>query len=432
MGVSVDAASVDDSCIACGKRLPERVLICPSCGALNTRRAHGESYTKTMRLPMSTLIVHGDSPEAFVENVGHYLRAGQRLIYSRNRWIAGGVISIIVLATVCSHSSLQIFHGARQEGFRTLGIAIGKRPRFYDAFPLAKPDEFLVVDSYADILDQADDLVAKHVVTVPHGSFVEYMGADVFAKLRIPTFGNREVLRWESDRDKQREWLTSAGVPMPEKIEQPKDINRPVFVKYYGAKGGRGSFIAKNYEDFKESIQPGMKYTIQEYVVGTRYYIHYFYSPFVTSGFMLSKGALEMLGVDRRDEANIDEMYKLGAQEALRKMGLLPTFVVTGNMPVVLRESLLPKAFEMGEHAVERSIALFGGMIGPFCLETIVSDKLEFKVFEISTRIVAGTNLFVAGSPYSDLQEPGMSTGRRIAKEIRLAQKQGRLADVLS
>src|SRR3989449_2081042 len=338
----------------------------------------------------------------------------------------------IVVATVCSHSSLQIFHGARQEGFRTLGIAIGQRPRFYDAFPLAKPDEFLIVDSYAEILDQADELVARQAVTVPHGSFVEYMGADVFAKLRIPTFGNREVLRWEPDREKQREWLTSAGVPMPLKIEQPKDIDRPVFVKYYGAKGGRGSFIAKNYEDFKEAIQPGMKFTIQEYVVGTRYYIHYFYSPVATSGYTLSKGALEMLGVDRRDEANIDEMYKLGAQEALRKMGLLPTFVVTGNMPVVLRESLLPKAFEMGERTVERSIALFGGMIGPFCLETIVSDQLEFKVFEISTRIVAGTNLFIGGSPYADLTEPGMSTGRRIAREIRVAQKQGRLADVLS
>src|SRR5438034_1276943 len=293
----------------------------------------------------------------------------------------------IVIATVCSHSSLQIFHGARQEGFRTLGIAIGKRPRFYDAFPLAKPDDFLIVDSYADIVDQADDLVSRQVVTVPHGSFVEYMGSDIFAKLRIPTFGNREVLRWESDREKQREWLTSAGVPMPDKIEHPKDIDRPVFVKYYGAKGGRGSFIAKNYEDFKESIQPGMKYAIQEYVVGTRYYMHYFYSPLATTGYRLSRGALEMLGVDRRDEANIDEMYKLGAQEALRKMGLLPTFVVTGNMPVVLRESLLPKAFEMGERAVERSIALFGGMIGPFCLETIVSDKLEFKVFEIATYV---------------------------------------------
>src|SRR3989449_3332969 len=328
----------------------------------------------------------------------------------------------ITIATVCSHSSLQIFHGARQEGFRTLGIALGKRPKFYDAFPLAKPDDFLVVDGYKEIPERADELVEKNVITVPHGSFVEYLGAERFAKMAVPTFGNREVLRWETDRDKQREWLTSANVDMPRKIERPQDIDRPVFVKYYGAKGGRGSFIAKNHEDFKESIQPGMKYAIQEYVVGTRYYMHYFYSPLAASGYALSRGSLEMLGVDRRDEANIDEMYKLGAQEALRKMGLLPTFVVTGNMPVVLRESLLPKAFEMGEQVVERSMELFGGMIGPFCLETIVTDKLEFKVFEISTRIVAGTNLFIAGSPYSDLTEPGMSTGRRIAREIRIGQ----------
>src|SRR5438445_10299148 len=158
----------------------------------------------------------------------------------------------IVVATVCSHSSLQIFHGARQEGFRTWGIAIGQRPRFYDAFPLAKPDEFLIVDSYADILDHADDMVARQAVTVPHGSFVEYMGAAVFAKLPIPTFGNREVLRWESDRDKQREWLTSAGVPMPLKIEHPKDIDRPVLVHYYGAKRGGDTFIATSYEHLRE------------------------------------------------------------------------------------------------------------------------------------------------------------------------------------
>ena len=101
-------------------------------------------------------------------------------------------------------------------------------------------------------------------------------------------------------------------------------------------------------------------------------------------------------------------------------------------MPVVLRESLLPKAFEMGERVVEKSMELFGGMIGPFCLETIVTDHLEFKVFEISTRIVAGTNLFIAGSPYADLREPGMSTGRRIAREIQIARKLGRLKEILS
>jgi len=338
----------------------------------------------------------------------------------------------LTIATVCSHSSLQIFHGARQEGFQSLGIAIGKRPRFYDAFPLARPDEFLVVDSYEDLLDRADDLVARRIVAVPHGSFVEYMGAANFEKFAVPTFGNRQVLAWESDRERQRSWLTSAGIDMPQRIERPEDIDRPVFVKYYGAKGGRGSFVAKNYEDFKESIRPGMKFAIQEYIVGTRYYLHYFYSPLSEGGYRLSRGSLEILGIDRRDEANIDEMYKLGAQEALRKIDLFPTFVVTGNMPVVLRESLLPAAFEMGERAVESSLDLFGGMIGPFCLETIVTDQLKFKVFEISTRIVAGTNLFISGSPYADLVEPGMSSGRRIAREIRRGQKLGRLNEVLS
>ena len=339
----------------------------------------------------------------------------------------------LAVVTVCSHSSLQLFHGARQEGFRTIGIAIGKRPpKFYDAFPRAKPDEFFLVDSYEEILDRADELAAKSAVAVPHGSFVEYMGAKNFLKLRLPTFGNRKVLTWESDREKQRQWLVGAGIDMPRRFKRPSEIDRPVFVKYYGAKGGKGAFIAKTEEEVRAAIKPGQKYAIQEYVVGTRYYIHFFYSPLVEGGYRLSRGSLEMLGVDRRDEANIDEMYKLGAQERLRELDIYPTFVVTGNMPVVLRESLLPKAFEMGERTVARSIELFGGMIGPFCLETIVTDQLKFKVFEISTRIVAGTNLFIAGSPYSDLAEPGISTGRRIAREIRLAQKKGRLADVLS
>ena len=338
----------------------------------------------------------------------------------------------ITVATVCSHSSLQIFHGARQEGFRTLGIAIKKRPKFYDAFPLAKPDEFLVVDSYEEILDRADDLVAKQVVAVPHGSFVEYMGAEAFLKLRVPTFGNRAVLSWEADREKQRAWLLSAGVDMPRKIASSDDIDRPVFVKYYGAKGGKGAFIAKNQEEFYAGIKSGQSFTIQEYIVGTRYYVHFFYSPIAKKGYALSKGALELLGIDRRDEANIDEMYKLGAQETLRHYGLYPTFVVTGNVPVVLRESLLPILFDLGERVVERSFDLFGGMIGPFCLEGIVDDELKFKVFEISTRIVAGTNLFIQGSPYSDLIEPGMSTGRRIAREIRVAQKAGRLDEIMS
>ena len=52
----------------------------------------------------------------------------------------------ISIATACSHSSLQIFNGVRKEGLKSIGIAIKERPLFYDAFPLGKPDEFMVVD----------------------------------------------------------------------------------------------------------------------------------------------------------------------------------------------------------------------------------------------------------------------------------------------
>ena len=138
------------------------------------------------------------------------------------------------------------------------------------------------------------------------------------------------------------------------------------------------------------------------------------------------------MGMDRRDETNIDEMYKLGSQEELKRLGIYPSFVVTGNLPLVIRESLLPKVFTMGEQAVERSLELFGGMMGPFCLETIVNDKLEFVCFEISSRIVAGTNVHVSGSPYSDFIEPGISTGQRIAMELKEAVRQGRLDEVVS
>ncbi len=337
----------------------------------------------------------------------------------------------LAIATVCSHSSLQIFDGARKEGLRTIGICLGKPPRFYDAFPKAKPDEFICVESYDRMYSIAPELVKKNAIIIPHGSFVEYMGTKAFADFPVPTFGNRGVLEWESDREKEREWLEGAGIHMP-KLVEPEKINGPVMVKYHGAKGGRGFFVAKNYEEFKENIVPNEKFTIQEFIVGTRYYLHYFYSPLKTEGYQLSEGTLQMLSMDRRVESNADEIFRLGSPKELEEAGIHPTYVVTGNVPLVARESLLPRIFSLGEKVVEQSLELFGGMIGPFCLETVFTDKLEIKVFEISARIVAGTNIYTSGSPYADLVEPDLSTGRRIAKEIKLASSMKELDKILS
>ncbi len=340
--------------------------------------------------------------------------------------------SNLAITTVCSHSSLQIFDGARKEGFRTIGICMGAPPKFYDAFPKAKPDEFFIVRDYKEILSKTKELATKNAIIIPHGSFVEYLGAANFQKLRLPTYGNRNVLEWESDREMSRNWLESAGIKMPRQIRNPEDIDSPMMVKYYGAKGGMGFFVVKNYSDFRKRINPAEKYTIQEFVLGTRYYMHYFYSPIKQDGYALSRGTLELLGIDRRVESNADEIFRIGSPTELAEAGIYPTFVVTGNQPLMIRESLLPRIFEMGEKVVEKSLELFGGMIGPFCLETVVTDSLELKVFEISARIVAGTNLFISGSPYSDLVDEKLSMGRRIAREIKIARETGLLSEVIS
>jgi 5-formaminoimidazole-4-carboxamide-1-(beta)-D-ribofuranosyl 5'-monophosphate synthetase len=351
----------------------------------------------------------------------------------------------ITIGVVASHSSLQILHGARLEGFKTLGIVVGEnRRRFYSAFPGAEPDEWLMLDEYSELLAHSEWLKERNVVIIPHGSLVEYLGPTNFRNLEVPTFGNRGILYWESGRERQRKWLEEGGCIMPRVIDDPHDIDGPVIVKYAGAKGGEGYFIARDYRDFKRNVNLDEEFTIQEYVLGCRYYLHFYFDPTAEDGFQVqgrgsnagkSLGRLELMSMDRRDESNVDEFYKLGSLRDLREKGLEPSFVVTGNTSVVIRESLLPKAFEMAEGTVAASFELeegSRGMIGSFCLETIVTDKLEFRVFEISARIVAGSNPFVGGSPYSDINEPFMSTGRRIARSIRKAITTDRLDEILS
>jgi len=81
---------------------------------------------------------------------------------------------------------------------------------------------------------------------------------------------------------------------------------------------------------------------------------------------------------------------------------------------------------------VSKEICPPKGLFGAFCIETIITPDAQFYIMEISARIVAGTNLFIDGSPYSYLNysEP-MSTGRRIAREIKNALLCGALPSVL-
>lgn len=348
----------------------------------------------------------------------------------------------IKIGTICSHSALQIFAGAREEGLRTVGITTRDRIDTYKAFPHACPDEFIIVDNYKDVLkaDMQNKLLLKNVILVPHGSFVEYLGAkNIEEMLYVPMIGNRAVLEWESDRKMERKWLSDkAGLLMPKVFNNPKDINCLSIVKFDGAKGGSGYFKVMNskqfYDEAKKRGATIERMTIQEYVVGVRYYLHYFYSQIGDTGYKCKKGYLELTGIDRRDESNIDELHRLGmTRDEMAKAGINATYTVTGNTGCVIRESLLPQVLEIGRKTVDASMDLFSpGMIGPFCLEAVVTANLEIKVFEVSARIVAGTNVYPKESPYTYLSygKP-MSCGRRIALEVRGAMKKGKLHEIV-
>ena len=243
-------------------------------------------------------------------------------------------------------------------------------------------------------------------------------------------YGTKGILEWESDRSKEREWLLNAKIKLPKIFKKPEDIDRPVIIKFHGAHGGKGYFIAntpeefyeryKNYED-KEGHED---YVIQEYIVGVPVYSHYFYSRF--------NNELEVMGFDKRYESNADSIGRIAAQDQI-DANIHTTYTITGNVPIVLRESLLPQIFDMGQRVIDSSRKIVdGGLFGPFCLEGIIDPELNYYVFEISARIVAGTNPYTNGSPYTWLRydEP-MSTGRRMARDIKQAIESDQIEKVL-
>ncbi len=344
-------------------------------------------------------------------------------------------ISDFVIATIGSHSALQILKGAKDEGFKTLCISEKGRERAYKSFKVA--DEFMMLDSMKDFFSIEEELIKRNAILIPHGSFVSFLGWERMQDLKVMHYGTKGILEWESDRIKEREWLNAAGLRQPKIFKTPEEIDRPVIIKFHGAKGGKGYFIANNPKEFHERIKDYAKesengYVIQEYIVGVPIYTHYFYSRLTEE--------LEIMGFDKRYESNADSIGRIAAKDQL-DANIRTSYTITGNIPLVIRESILPEIFEMGENVVRESRKLVEfksgkvmdkGLYGPFCLEAILDPHLNFYVFEISARIVAGTNPYIDGSPYTWLRynEP-MSTGRRMCRDIKQAIESDQLDKVL-
>lgn len=328
------------------------------------------------------------------------------------------------IATLGSHSALQILKGARDEGFKTILIGEKGKTRTYRSFGLG--DTIVELDSFSDVPGLEDMLNEKKAILVPHGSLFNAIKPNTLKNFNVKYYGNKNILPWEESRTKQRQWLKKAGLTLPKIYKDPAHIDGPAIVKFFGAAGGKGYFLVSNSAEFKLKIAPfaDRKYIIQEYIVGAPLYVHYFYSSLT--------GELEIMSMDKRYETNVDSIGRIAAKDQL-DLNLESSYNIMGNIPLVVRESLLNELFDMGDRVIEASKKLEpSGLIGPFCLEIIVTPELEFFVFEISARIVAGTNPYMHGSPYSDLRyDVPMSTGRRVAREIKNAIKSNRLSEIL-
>ncbi|MFW9810189.1 MAG: formate--phosphoribosylaminoimidazolecarboxamide ligase [Candidatus Thorarchaeota archaeon] len=315
------------------------------------------------------------------------------------------------IGTIASHSALNILSGAKSEGFETVLFCTPDRRKFYESFGLK--NSIVQVNEFEDIFEiDLDD-----VVLVPHGSFVAYLGAERILDSSLRLFGNKQLLRWEEDRELKSKLLKEAGFYIPREFRSTEEIDCPVIAKTSGAAGGSGYFIAKDLDEIQDKIDSSKKYTFQEYIVGTKVFVTYFNS--------LVHDRIEVFGADIRYETDADANLRFNDQ---------PSFIVIGNLPLVLRESTLAEYYDMGVAFVEAFQRLSEDTIpGPFCIETIIDRNQRIVSFEFSGRIVAGTNVWIPSSPYSFLQfSKPMWMGKRIALEIRELIEQDRLEEVLT
>jgi 5-formaminoimidazole-4-carboxamide-1-(beta)-D-ribofuranosyl 5'-monophosphate synthetase len=327
------------------------------------------------------------------------------------------------ITTLGSHCSLQVLKGAKDEGFKTILVCEKKREKLYKRFSFI--DEFILVDSFREILDEKTQktLEKNNAIIIPHGTLIAQMNSEEIESIKIPIFGNKWILRWESDREMKEKLMKEAKLPIPKPVSSPEGIDRLVIVKRQGAAGGKGYFMASSKEDYhkkrKELIQQKIISEkeilyIQEYAAGVLAYLQYFYSPLT--------GQLEFFGADQRHESDIEGLARIPSEQQM-KINKVPSFNVIGNSPLVLRESLLDEIYTMGENFVQASKRVVSpGMNGPFCIEGVYDENAKFTSFEFSARIVAGTNIYMDGSPYySLLFNESMSMGKRIAREIKNA-----------
>lgn len=375
---------------------------------------------------------------------------------------------------------MDVCHGANQYGFDTVVVCQKGREKTYAKYYKKRDDgmggekgcvgNIILVDKFEDVLKESvqKELRALNTIFVHNRYFWVYFKdfSKVEKDFRVPILGLREGVKLEERDVKKNQYylLEKADIRMPkilregggkvsnvqrrgekEKLEKIlvqhfKNGGGPLIVKANEALRGyeRAFFIINDAASYfavgrekvkkREITQEGLdNAVIEEYVIGAHINLNFFYSPL--------SGELELLGTDTRRQTNLDGFLRLDA-DTQRQLGSgMITMVETGHYAVTMKESLIEKAYELGEKFVKTmKKEVSPGIRGPFALQGAVESKAgkeEFVIFDVSMRIPGspGTKF----TPYSGyLYGESMSYGERIAMEIGRAVEEDRMDEIVT
>jgi len=366
----------------------------------------------------------------------------------------------IRIGSIASHSALDVADGAVEEGFKTALYCQKGRDKTYSRYFKAKReggrvvrgmvDDCIVYDRFDRMMDKKEQerMRSSNVLFVPNRSFTSYISLGrIENEFLVPIVGSRNLLRSE-ERGERRDYywlLEKAHLPYPERIDDPKDIDALVVVKLHHAKKKleRGFFTAASYEEYKEKSRQLIKQgvitddllkeaRIERYIIGPVFNLDFFYSPLEEE---MEK--IELLGVDWRFETSLDGHVRIPAMQqlTLNEKQRIPEYTVCGHNSATIRESLLEKAFELAEKYVKATQEYYKpGIIGPFCLQTCLDKDNNFYIYDVAPRVGGGTNVHMSvGHPYGNsLWRGSVSTGRRLAMEVRRAVDEERLDEIIT
>ena len=181
------------------------------------------------------------------------------------------------IGMTASHSALDICDGAIEEGFPTVAYCKeGRHKTYANYFKTHRTnsgrvvrgmvDKSIIMSSFNDVMnaDLQTEMRKRNVVYIPNRSFTSYSTIDdVENTFKVPLFGSRNMLRMEERTEEQDYYwiLEKAGLPFPEAISNPEDIDCLVIVKLHHAQKilERGFFTCASFDEYTEKSQALLK-----------------------------------------------------------------------------------------------------------------------------------------------------------------------------